>query len=84
MNVFVFPTREEAERAIAEIDAALGDTEVVRTPGGNLVEVPRRTWAIPIPLKDGTWAVPHKARIADVLRGDVVAITPAERVVEED
>lgn len=65
MNCWIYATQAEALRAVAAIDALFGPTEVLRTPAG-LVTRPRLTWAIPIALRDGTWAVPVKPRLSAV------------------
>lgn len=59
-------TAAAALRLVAAIDAELGATEVVRLPSGELETHPRKTWAIPIELSDGSFAVPWKARLASI------------------
>ena len=67
MDAWIYPTEAEAQRAIDAIDQARGPTEDVRLPDGTIETRPRTTWAIPTPLRDDTWAVPYKPRLAPVL-----------------
>lgn len=61
-----FPTRASAQLVIDAIDAQRPPTETLeRRLGGRVVEtveVPRKTWALPVELDDGTWGVPFPAR----------------------
>ena len=63
---WVNATEARARDLIAAIDAELGPTEVVRIPDGTLETRPRKTWARPIALVDGTWAVAFEERIRGV------------------
>jgi hypothetical protein len=65
MNGWIFATREEAQRCIDAIDTALGTDEDLRV-GGRVVTRRRKTWAHPEPLRDGTFMVPRKPRLATV------------------
>lgn len=81
MNAWTYPTAREALDAIAAIDAARGATEELRLPTGEIVTRPRKTWALPIPLKDGTFAVPHKP-ILDAVAGRAVTVRGTRVVVK--
>ncbi|HZL96245.1 MAG TPA: hypothetical protein VFB99_21505 [Vicinamibacterales bacterium] len=64
---WTYATEGEARRAISAIDLCLGPTEEVRLPDGRLETRPRRPWfRDPIPLRDGTFAIPCKARLASI------------------
>jgi hypothetical protein len=81
---WVYATEQEARDLVAAIDSALGPTEDVRLPDGTIETRPRKTWAHPATLRDGTWAVPYKPRLAPVLdrtetvRGEPVRIPRAD------
>lgn len=80
MNAWTYPTAREALVAITAIDAALGETEELRLPTGKVVTRPRKTWAAPIALKDGTFAVPRKP-ILDAVAGRAVTVGGTRVVV---
>lgn len=84
MDAWIYATEAEARRAIAAIDGALGSTEVVRLPDGRAETRPRKTWAHPVPLRDGTWAVPYKPRLASVTDRTVRVDGTNERVKRAD
>lgn len=84
MTGWIYATEAAALRAAAAITVAQGATETLREQG-RLVERPRKTWAAPAALRDGTFAVPFKARIRGVLDVPVVVDgTPARTPREVD
>ena len=70
---------ESPPGVIDAITQAQGATEVLTLDGVSF-EAPRKTWAHPIELRDGTWGVPWDARLravegrAATIRGDAVAV----------
>lgn len=63
MRAHVYASEQQAQRVIDAIDAARGPTELVRLPDGSLEERPTLTWAHPVPLTGGRWAVPVEERV---------------------
>lgn len=59
MLVYIYLTRDEAELAIAAIDAARhpDGTEEVTLPDGTRERRTAKTWTFPVELEDGRWAV---------------------------
>lgn len=91
MAHWILPTEDAAQRVIDAIDAELGPTEELRLPDGATVTRPRKTWAVPIELRDGRYAVPHKPRLGAIegrsrdVRGIATRIpTGAEAVTVAD
>lgn len=89
LRAHVYATRADAEHAIAAIDAARNPdgTEELTLPDGTRERRPAKTWAIPIELEDGRFAVAYKsarlAALADrevTVRGERVRV-PRERDV---
>lgn len=64
LRAHVYASRAAAERAIAAIDAARhpDGTEVVTLPDGTRERRPAKTWALPVELEDGRFAVPYEAQ----------------------
>jgi hypothetical protein len=92
----VFPTQADAQRVIDAIDAQRPATEtLVRRERGlvvETVEVPRKTWAVPVELEGGGWGVPFpgrkvnpawEGRVVDV-RGTPTRIPTRAEVVERE
>lgn len=86
----IYATREDAERAISAIDAARhpDGMEEVRLPDGTTERRPAKTWALPIELEDGRFAVPWKERLSAIegrevtVRGERVRVPRAQDVVD--
>lgn len=84
MTHYIRNNREEAERLIRAIDAVRvpdGTELYERVERGVVVSSerrPARVWAEPIPLRDGTWAVPMPDRKAATVLRDL----PPGREVE--
>lgn len=79
MIVVVAATEAAAQRIIDAIDSLRPATEtLVRRERGVVVEtleVPRKPWAVPVRLTDGTWGVPFPARkIQAAWEGRVVPV----------
>lgn len=71
----VFDTEAEAQKAIAVLDAARGPLEVLRDETTGLErEVPRLTWAQPVRLTDGRFAVPWESARCKPLEGRAVEL----------
>lgn len=66
MRVIVLDTEADARRLIRAIDAIRGATETLTViDRGRVVgtrSAPAKTWAEPVPLRDGRWAVPCSLR----------------------
>lgn len=75
----IFQTRADALLAIRTINEALGATEIARdeTTGIDRV-VPRKTWATPVALADGSWFVPWKEKL-NAVAGRTVRIDGENR-----
>jgi hypothetical protein len=90
MQAWTYATQAEARLVIDAITLAQGATETLTLDGVSFT-APRKTWAYPIELLDGTWAVPHKKRldaiggIDVVVRGEKVRVKPeaAQREIED-
>ena len=90
MQAWTYASREEAQLVIDAITLAQGATETLTLDGVRFEHV-RKTWAHPIELADGEWAVPHKARLDAiggldvVVRGEKVRVKPesARREIED-
>jgi hypothetical protein len=84
MDAWIYATEQEGRDLVAAIDAARGPSEDVRLPDGTIEARPRTTWAHPIPLRDGTFAVPYKPRLdrvvdrTETVRGEQVRIPRAD------
>lgn len=63
MRAAIYATAAEAQDAIDAIDKARGPTETVRLPDGTLETRPTKTWARPVQLRDGRFAVPLEERV---------------------
>lgn len=82
ISAWVYATQDEAQLVIDAITQAQGATEIL-TPSSVSFKAPRKTWAHPIELSDGTWAVPYGRRL-DVIAGlDVVVKGQSVRVLPE-
>ena len=81
----VFATEAEALASIRAIDTTLGATEIRRNETtGETTVVPRKTWARPVALLNGTWAVPWKPKLGSVA-GQIVRVDNADiSVIEEE
>ena len=64
LRAHIYAVRAVAERAIAAIDAARhpDGTEELTLPDGTRERRPAKTWALPIALEDGRFAVPYEAQ----------------------
>jgi hypothetical protein len=92
MKSHIYAARKAAERAIAAIDAARNPdgTEEVTLPDGTREIRPAKTWAFPLELEDGRWAVtwedrrlgPIAEREVTVGNGQRVRVPRAEDVEE--
>jgi len=76
----VYGTELDARRAIRTIDAARGPTEVL-TLDGRSWEAPTKTWAHPVELRNGTWAVPWKGDRLRAIEGVAVRVGDAPAIV---
>lgn len=91
LKAHVYASRAFAERAIAAIDAARhpDGTEELTLPDGTRERRPAKTWAHPIELEDGRFAVPVSLRqLAAIegrevtVRGERLHVPSAQDVVE--
>lgn len=78
----VYPTRRAALDAVEVIDAALGPTEELRDEDtGQVRVVPRKPWAIPVPLRTGAFLVPWRNERLVAIAGRVVDVKGVPKVV---
>lgn len=76
LRAHVYAARAAAERAIAAIDAARhpDGTEELTLPDGTRERRPAKTWAHPVELDDGRWAVAYEERRLAAIAGREVTV----------
>lgn len=76
LRAHIYADRAAAERAIAAINAARhpDGTEVVTLPDGTRERRPAKTWAHPVELDDGWWAVAYEERRLAAIEGREVTV----------
>jgi len=83
LRAWVYLTPPEASEVVDAIDLELGVNENVRLPTGEVVSVPRKTWALPRTLANGDSVGPYKPRILSICGVGGVPVYDLTRIVEE-